>query len=266
MTAPVRSTRLMSRPAATRMPPELSEVAGRVSLISRGARSRSPQAVAGLGSMLRREGYDGPVTMISADDSPPVDRPNLSKDYLAGTAKEDWIPLRAPEYFAEQRIELVLNTRVSSLDLRARQIVVDSGTTYAFDALLVATGADPVHLDIPGATNAQVRYLRTFADSKAIVGELSAAKRVLVAGASFIGLEVAASLRTQNVDVHDATGPQLVRQRAQQHDGGTGCRAAQSRYRRLVVPQRRRQLQRSDGRWKTGDADGPALAVRRHRR
>jgi len=152
--------------------------------------------------MLRREGYDGPVTMISADDSPPVDRPNLSKDYLAGTAKEDWIPLRAPEYFAEQRIELVLNTRVSSLDLRARQIVVDSGTTYAFDALLVATGADPVHLDIPGATNAQVRYLRTFADSKAIVGELSAAKRVLVAGASFIGLEVAASLRTQNVDVH----------------------------------------------------------------
>ncbi len=152
--------------------------------------------------MLRREGYDGPLTMISADDSPPVDRPNLSKDYLAGTAKEDWIPLRAPEYFAEQRIELVLNTRVSSLDLRARQVVVDSGTTYAFDALLVATGADPVHLDIPGATNEQVRYLRTFADSKAIVGELSAAKRVLVAGASFIGLEVAASLRTQNVDVH----------------------------------------------------------------
>jgi NADPH-dependent 2,4-dienoyl-CoA reductase/sulfur reductase-like enzyme/nitrite reductase/ring-hydroxylating ferredoxin subunit len=151
---------------------------------------------------LRREGYDGPLTMISADDSPPVDRPNLSKDYLAGTAKEDWIPLRAPEYFTDQRIELVLNTRVSSLDLHARQVVVDGGTTYAFDALLVATGADPVHLDIPGATNEQVRYLRTFADSKAIVGELSAAKRVLVAGASFIGLEVAASLRTQNVDVH----------------------------------------------------------------
>jgi NADPH-dependent 2,4-dienoyl-CoA reductase/sulfur reductase-like enzyme/nitrite reductase/ring-hydroxylating ferredoxin subunit len=152
--------------------------------------------------ILRREGYDGPVTMISADDSPPVDRPNLSKDYLAGTAKEDWIPLRAPEYFTDQRIELVLNTRVSSLDLHARQVVVDGGTTYAFDALLVATGADPVHLDIPGATNEQVRYLRTFADSKAIVEELSAAKRVLVAGASFIGLEVAASLRTQNVDVH----------------------------------------------------------------
>ena len=159
--------------------------------------------------MLRREGYDGPLTMISADDSPPVDRPNLSKDYLAGTAKEDWIPLRAPEYFAEQRIELVLNTRVSSLDLRARQVVVDSGTTYAFDALLVATGADPVHLDIPGATNEQVRYLRTFADSKAIVGELSAAKRVLVAGASFIGLEVAASLRHLNIEV-DVVAPGKV--------------------------------------------------------
>jgi len=152
--------------------------------------------------MLRREGYDGPLTMISADDSPPVDRPNLSKDYLAGTAKEDWIPLRGPEYFSEQRIELVLGARVSRLDPAGKRVVLADGQAREYDALLIATGAEPVHLDLPGATKDQVRYLRTFADSKAIVGELSAAKRVLVAGASFIGLEVAASLRTQNVDVH----------------------------------------------------------------
>jgi NADPH-dependent 2,4-dienoyl-CoA reductase/sulfur reductase-like enzyme len=101
-----------------------------------------------------------------------------------------------------------LNTRVSSLDLRARQVVVDSGATYAFDALLVATGAEPVHLEISGATAEQVRYLRTFADSKAIVAEVSSsAKRVLVIGASFIGLEVAASLRARNVEV-DVVAPE----------------------------------------------------------
>jgi len=152
--------------------------------------------------MLRREGYDGPLTMISADDSPPVDRPNLSKDYLAGTAKEDWIPLRGPEYFSEQRIELVLGARVSRLDPAGKRVVLADGQAREYDALLIATGAEPVHLDIPGATKDQVRYLRTFADSKAIVEELSTAKRVLVAGASFIGLEVAASLRTRDVDVH----------------------------------------------------------------
>ncbi len=152
--------------------------------------------------MLRREGYDGPLTMISADDSPPVDRPNLSKDYLAGTAKEDWIPLRGPEYFSEQRIELVLGARVSRLDPAGKRVVLADGQAREYDALLIATGAEPVHLDLPGATKDQVRYLRTFADSKAIVEELSTAKRVLVAGASFIGLEVAASLRTRDVDVH----------------------------------------------------------------
>ncbi len=152
--------------------------------------------------MLRREGYDGSLTMISADDSPPTDRPNLSKDFLAGTAQEDWIPLRPPEFYSEQRIDLVLGARVSRLDLGKKEVVVEGGRTYQFGTLLIATGADPVHLDIPGATAGQVRYLRTFADSKAIVAAASSAKRVLVVGASFIGLEVAASLRARNVDVH----------------------------------------------------------------
>src|SRR5258706_10374686 len=85
---------------------------------------------------LRREGYAGPVTMISADDSPPCDRPNLSKDYLAGRAQDDWIPLRPPEYYEERRIELLLGSRVSSVDVGARQVLLEGGPRRTFGALL----------------------------------------------------------------------------------------------------------------------------------
>ena len=152
--------------------------------------------------MLRREGYDGPLTMLSADDYPPNDRPNLSKDFLAGTAGEDWIPLRSPEYYTERKIDLVLNSRVSSLDVRQKQVQLESGRSYGFDCLLIATGAEPVRLSIPGATDSQIHYLRTFADSRAIVAKAAAAKSVVVVGASFIGLEVAASLNARGLAVH----------------------------------------------------------------
>jgi NADPH-dependent 2,4-dienoyl-CoA reductase/sulfur reductase-like enzyme/nitrite reductase/ring-hydroxylating ferredoxin subunit len=159
--------------------------------------------------MLRREGYEGPVTMISADDSSPVDRPNLSKDYLAGTAQDDWMPLRGPEFFAEQRIDLLLNSRVSSIDLVARQVLLDNGSRRGFDALLIATGADPVRLPIPGGDQPQVRYLRSFADGRTLVKQAAAAKHVAVVGASFIGLEVAASLRQRGIAV-DVIAPEKI--------------------------------------------------------
>ena len=159
--------------------------------------------------MLRREGYDGPVTMISADDSPPCDRPNLSKDYLAGRAQEDWIPLRPPEFYAEQRIELLLGSRVSSIDVGARQVLIEGGARRTFGALLMATGADPVRLPIPGADGPQVHYLRSFADSRALVDKARGAKHVVVVGASFIGLEVSASLRSRGIDV-DVVAPEHV--------------------------------------------------------
>jgi NADPH-dependent 2,4-dienoyl-CoA reductase/sulfur reductase-like enzyme/nitrite reductase/ring-hydroxylating ferredoxin subunit len=156
--------------------------------------------------MLRREGYGGPVTMISADDAPPSDRPNLSKDYLAGQAQDDWIPLRPPEYFTEQRIELLLGSRVSSVDVAARQVVLENGPPRTFGALLIATGADPVRLPIPGADGPNVHYLRSFADSRALVDKARSARHVVVVGASFIGLEVAASLRARSIDV-DVVAP-----------------------------------------------------------
>lgn len=152
--------------------------------------------------MLRREGYQGTVTIVSADDSPPVDRPNLSKDYLAGTAQEEWIPLRPADYYRDRKIDLLLQSRVSSLNTEKKQILLENGRTLEFGALLLAPGASPVHLSIEGATDSQVHYLRTFADSKAIIAKAASAKRVIVVGASFIGLEVAASLRTRGVLVN----------------------------------------------------------------
>ena len=151
--------------------------------------------------MLRREGYDGALTMISADDSPPYDRPNLSKDFLAGTAPDDWIPLRPPDFYADWRINLKLGSRVESLDVKQKRVQLEDGKTYEYGALLLATGAEPVRLQIEGAVDSQIHYLRTFADSRAIVAKAAAAKRVVVVGASFIGLEVAASLRSRGIDV-----------------------------------------------------------------
>ncbi len=156
--------------------------------------------------MLRRVGYDGPLTIVSADASPPVDRPNLSKDYLAGTAQEEWIPLRPSDYYRDRGIDLLLQSRVSSLDTKGRRVLLENGKALEFGALLLATGADPVHLRIEGATDSQLHYLRTFADSKAIITKASSAKRVVVVGASFIGLEVAASLRTRGISV-DVVAP-----------------------------------------------------------
>jgi len=174
--------------------------------VQTGAHPKSIVIVGGGGAglaaadMLRREGYDGPITMISVDDSPPVDRPNLSKDYLSGDAQEDWIPLRPPEFYTDNRIELLPNSRVASIDVGQRRVLLESGESREFGALLIATGAEPVRLPIPGASP-HVHYLRSFSDSRAIVEKASNAKRALVVGASFIGLEVAASLRARGLAV-----------------------------------------------------------------
>ena len=152
--------------------------------------------------MLRRKGYDGPVTMISADDSAPYDRPNLSKDYLQGPIPDEWMNLRVPDFYREQKIDLVLNSRVVSLDLRQKQIQLADGRTHSFGALLLATGAEANRLPIPGARNSDLFYLRTWSDARAIFKRAETARQVVVVGASFIGLEVAASLRSRGLDVH----------------------------------------------------------------
>lgn len=155
--------------------------------------------------MLRREGYAGPITLLSADDTVPVDRPNLSKDYLAGQAEESWIPLRSAKFYAKHGIDLVLNARVVAIDPAARTVRREDGTVHSYDRLLLATGADPVHLNIPGAE--RIHYLRTLDDSRSIIAAAEKAKRAVIIGASFIGLEAAASLRERGLEVH-VVGPE----------------------------------------------------------
>jgi NADPH-dependent 2,4-dienoyl-CoA reductase/sulfur reductase-like enzyme/nitrite reductase/ring-hydroxylating ferredoxin subunit len=152
--------------------------------------------------LLRRDGYSGPITMLSADAALPCDRPNLSKGYLAGTADESSNPLRSPEFYRDQGIDLKLGARVTAIDPGNRRVELADGSHYSFGALVLATGASPVPLDVPGSNLPHVHYLRTLADSRAIVAEARASRRAVVIGASFIGLEVASSLRARNVEVH----------------------------------------------------------------
>jgi NADPH-dependent 2,4-dienoyl-CoA reductase/sulfur reductase-like enzyme len=140
--------------------------------------------------------------MLSSDDAPPVDRPNLSKDYLAGTAPEEWIPLRDDRFYADESIDLRLERTIAAIDPRAHEVVTADGSRIAYDRLLIATGAEPVRLALPGIDSPHVHTLRTLADSRAIIADATRARVAVVMGASFIGLEVAASLRTRGVDVH----------------------------------------------------------------
>jgi apoptosis-inducing factor 3 len=151
---------------------------------------------------LRREGYDGELLLFGADEALPVDRPNLSKDYLAGSAPEDWLPLRPPSFFGEQKIALSLGARVTAIDPEAHRLTLADGREVAWDALLLATGADPVRPRLPGAELAHVHTLRSLADSRAIIARATRIKRVVVIGASFIGMEVAAALRARGLEVH----------------------------------------------------------------
>ena len=150
---------------------------------------------------LRREGYAGAVTLLSSDAHPPCDRPNLSKNFLAGSAPAEWLSVRPLDFYAEQHIDLRLGAQVVGIDPGRRQLQLGDGSRLAWGALLLATGAEPVRLAIPGAQLPHVHYLRTQADGEALAKAAQGAQHAVVIGASFIGLEVAASLRARGVAV-----------------------------------------------------------------
>jgi NADPH-dependent 2,4-dienoyl-CoA reductase/sulfur reductase-like enzyme/nitrite reductase/ring-hydroxylating ferredoxin subunit len=150
---------------------------------------------------LRKLGYQGAITLIGMEDDVPYDRPNLSKDYLAGNAPEEWIPLRPREFYDEQRIALRLGEAVERIDAPARRVVMTGGDTISYDRLLLATGAEPIAMTVPTEDGSAVFYLRSLADSRAIIAAAGSATRAVVIGASFIGLEVAASLRQRKLAV-----------------------------------------------------------------
>ena len=174
-------------------------------------RARSPDHIVIVGGgaagfaaaeQLRRRGYQASIVMLSDDPAPPVDRPNLSKDYLAGQAPEDWIPLRSSSFYEKQAIDLRLGRRAKALDIRAHELTLDNGETLPFERLLLATGSRPNRLPVPGGDQPRIQTLRTLADSRAIIEQANVGKRAIVVGASFMGLEVAAALRERGLEVH----------------------------------------------------------------
>lgn len=148
---------------------------------------------------VRREGYSGSITLIGDDPERPYDRPPLSKEYLRGAVAEDRLALRRKPYDALE-LELRLGRPARSLDLSGREVEIEGGERVGYDALVVATGARPRTL--PGLGERRgVHVLRTLEDARRLREALGASRRVVIIGAGFIGLEVAATARTLGLDV-----------------------------------------------------------------
>jgi NADPH-dependent 2,4-dienoyl-CoA reductase/sulfur reductase-like enzyme/nitrite reductase/ring-hydroxylating ferredoxin subunit len=221
------------RTGETLRPPALQDVArfnvhredGRIRIAGRSNQGRSPRTpeaapprsvvIIGAGAAgnaaaetLRREGYKGPITMIDNEPDSPYDRPNLSKDYLAGNAPEEWIPLHPEAFYSDRRIEIV-RLQAIAIDVETKSVALGDGSTRIWDALLLAPGAEPIRLDVPTDDGARLQVLRSLADSRDIIDAAKAGERAVVLGASFIGLEVAASLRQRDLAV-DVVAPEDV--------------------------------------------------------
>jgi apoptosis-inducing factor 3 len=186
--------------------PRTSRAPERVLFEERPIRGPSAVVIIGAGAagnacaeMLRRESYRGPITIIDPDRDAPYDRPNLSKDYLAGNAPAEWLPLHPREFYEAQHIEFVSGVEAIGIDLKSKTVSLSNGDSRTYDRLLMATGASPIRLDIAGSD--RVLYLRTLADCRSIIDRLAGAHTAVIIGASFIGLEVAASLTTRGLQV-----------------------------------------------------------------
>jgi 3-phenylpropionate/trans-cinnamate dioxygenase ferredoxin reductase subunit len=197
------------------------------------AEAKGPDSVAIVGAgasgaiaaeTLREEGFQGHVILIDSEPNGPVDRPNLSKDYLAGNAPEEWLPLRSEEFYRESGVELRTEARVERIDPREKTLSLAGGEQLGWGVLLLATGAIPVRLPVPGADLAHVFTLRSLRDSRAIIDAAGRARRAVVVGASFIGLEVAAALRARKLKVHVVAPETIPMERVLGRDLGTFVR------------------------------------------
>ena len=165
-------------------------------------------AAAAAAEALRQECFVGRILLISPEDRWPYDRPNLSKDYMAGELEAKWLPLRSPEFYEEHTIERVVG-RVTRLDVSSRAITLDDGSALQPDAVLVASGARPRRLDLPGAELPGVFTLRSLEDAERLAEAAGGARRAVVIGASFIGMETAASLVRRGLEV-TVVGPETT--------------------------------------------------------
>jgi NADPH-dependent 2,4-dienoyl-CoA reductase/sulfur reductase-like enzyme/nitrite reductase/ring-hydroxylating ferredoxin subunit len=158
---------------------------------------------------LRREGFAGAITLISAEDELPYDRTALSKGMLSGKADPAKLALRNAQFYERLKIELKLGSRVSRIDTAAKEVILEDGSRLAGEMILLATGSRPRRLPIPGADSEGVHLIRELKEARKLAGELSKAGRVAVIGAGFISLEAAANLRERGVDV-DVIAPEKL--------------------------------------------------------
>lgn len=155
-------------------------------------------------SSYREAGGAGAVTILAREDDAPYERPPLTKDFLRGESGREALPLADPGWYAERAIELRTGVEVAELDLGAGEARAADGEAFAFDRLLLATGAEPLVPSIPGADGAGVQTVRRIGDSERLT-ELGDGDRVLVVGSGFIGCEAAASLSMRGAEVTIAT-------------------------------------------------------------
>ncbi len=150
---------------------------------------------------LREEGFDGKITLLGQEQHGPYERPPLSKDYLQGKADRDSIFVHPEHWYAAHAVELRLSSAVTSLDPSSRILTTATGTQLSYDKLLLATGSRPRRLHVPGADLDGVYYLRNVEDSERLKIEFAEAKRVVIIGAGWIGLETAAAARAAGLEV-----------------------------------------------------------------
>ena len=183
------------QPAAARPSSPARRVPSRIVIVGAGG------AGAAAAFTLRQEGYTGQLVMIGDENTPPYDRPNLSKDYLAGTAPEEWLTLAPRERYDELGIRLVLGSEATRVDPATRTVALADGREFGYDALLLATGATPVRPAIPGLASSHVHYLRSLADCRAIIARTAEAPTAVIIGSGFLGMEMAAALRARAIRV-----------------------------------------------------------------
>ncbi len=152
-------------------------------------------------SELRKQGADGSILVCTREQEPPYERPPLSKEYLRGEAERADAHVNPIEWYGDNDVELKTRTNVMALDAKARTAKLQGGEEVAFDKALLATGANVNILRLEGAELENIHYLRAFGNSDAIREEAKSASRVAVIGGSYIGTEVAASLRAMGVEV-----------------------------------------------------------------
>ncbi|HET7609090.1 MAG TPA: FAD-dependent oxidoreductase [Gammaproteobacteria bacterium] len=159
------------------------------------------QAAAQAVQSLRQQNFAGAITLLCDEPYPPYQRPPLSKIYFAGELPRERLLLRPAAFYAEKGVTLELETRVEEIEPAPRRVRLRDGRTIAYDRLLLATGSRARVCPVPGADLPGVHYLRTIADVDAIIAALEPGARVLLVGAGYIGLEVAASARQRGFDV-----------------------------------------------------------------